>query len=192
MRTFLIYLPENFCLPDYLLAINGSISGFTTLSTGEVCLIINPYELIRNTILTNYLPSFDIKQISNKDEEISTEKRFVIYGDNNFEYIKKDIEEEYKNIIFFNNIYSVYDYIQKNETDIFICKFNNEETDKELIKLIKYIKNDENVSKIQIVIFSDLTIIEVLNILEDIKPDLYIKINDYNKKTFLEKIKDKL
>ena len=24
------YLPENFCLPDYLLAINGSISGFTT------------------------------------------------------------------------------------------------------------------------------------------------------------------
>lgn len=169
-----------------------NISGFTTLSTGEVCLIINPYELIRNTILTNYLPSFDIKQISNKDEEISTEKRFVIYGDNNFEYIKKDIEEEYKNIIFFNNIYSVYDYIQKNETDIFICKFNNEETDKELIKLIKYIKNDENVSKIQIVIFSDLTIIEVLNILEDIKPDLYIKINDYNKKTFLEKIKDKL
>ncbi|MCD7740476.1 MAG: ATP-binding protein, partial [Candidatus Gastranaerophilales bacterium] len=31
-----------------------NISGFTTLSTGEVCLIINPYELIRNTISNTY------------------------------------------------------------------------------------------------------------------------------------------
>ncbi len=169
-----------------------NISGFTTLSTGEICLIVNPYELIRNTILTNYLSSFDIKQIG-KDNEVNLyEKRLVIYGDNSFEFIKKDIEEEYKNVITFNNIYSVHDYIQKNEIDIFICKFNNEEKDKELIKLIKYIKNDENLSKIKIVIFSDLTIIEILNVLEGIKPDLYIKINDYNKKIFIEKIHDKL
>jgi two-component system chemotaxis sensor kinase CheA len=34
-----------------------NISGFTTLSTGEICLIINPYELLRNTIVDKYLPA---------------------------------------------------------------------------------------------------------------------------------------
>ena len=30
-----------------------NINGFTTLSTGEICLIINPYELMQNTVLNN-------------------------------------------------------------------------------------------------------------------------------------------
>ena len=32
-----------------------NISGFTTLSTGEMCLIINPFELLRNADSTVYL-----------------------------------------------------------------------------------------------------------------------------------------
>ena len=42
-----------------------NISGLTTLPTGEICLIINPYELIRNTISNNYLSHVEIKQLPN-------------------------------------------------------------------------------------------------------------------------------
>ena len=41
-----------------------NISGFTTLSTGEICLIINPFELIRNTVYNIYVPDNVIKQLT--------------------------------------------------------------------------------------------------------------------------------
>ncbi len=47
-----------------------NISGFTTLSTGEICLIINPYELIRNTVTGIHISSSVIKPIS-VDEELN-------------------------------------------------------------------------------------------------------------------------
>ncbi len=40
-----------------------NISGFTTLSTGEICLLINPYELIRNAIIDVMLPPLPPKQL---------------------------------------------------------------------------------------------------------------------------------
>ena len=43
-----------------------NISCFTTLSTGEICLIINPYELIRNTMTNN----FNLKQNTVKHLEL--------------------------------------------------------------------------------------------------------------------------
>lgn len=45
-----------------------NISGFTTLSTGEICLIINPFELIRNTVLNIYIPDSVVKQLAVKNE----------------------------------------------------------------------------------------------------------------------------
>lgn len=40
-----------------------NISGFTTLSTGEICLILNPYELMRNTIINNHIPMITTQQL---------------------------------------------------------------------------------------------------------------------------------
>ncbi len=45
-----------------------NISGFTTLSTGEICLIINPFELIRNTVSSLHISSSAIKQLSTEEE----------------------------------------------------------------------------------------------------------------------------
>ena len=47
-----------------------NISGFTTLSTGEICLIINPFELIRNTVHNIYVPDNVIKKLAS-DVEIN-------------------------------------------------------------------------------------------------------------------------
>ncbi len=49
-----------------------NISGFTTLSTGEICLIINPFELIRNTVLNIYVPDNVIRQLTTQNEQKQT------------------------------------------------------------------------------------------------------------------------
>ena len=168
-----------------------NISGFTTLSTGEICLIINPYELIKNTILDKNNQFFNIKKLeSGYDEDKYRNKKILIYTDKNISYIKEDLSEEFDNIKSFDNIYLLYDYVQKNEVDVLICRLNTE--DSELLKFLQYIKNDENLSKVMIIIFSDLTSLEVLTILKHFKPDIYIKTTEYEKEAFIKKLKLKL
>lgn len=168
-----------------------NISGVTTLSTGETCLIINPYELMRNTILNNYLPEYDVKNllpdnIANTD----TNKTVIVFDENELEFLANDLSSEFNSPVVFNNIYSVYDFIQKNRADAFICKLNNENS--ELLRLLKYIKSDEILASIKIIILSDLTEYDVINTLENYKPDLYIKLSDYNKDLFINSLKQKL
>ena len=44
-----------------------NISGFTTLSTGEICFLINPFELIRNTVYNIHVTDNVIKQLTIKN-----------------------------------------------------------------------------------------------------------------------------
>lgn len=152
-----------------------NISGFTTLSTGELCLIINPYELIYNTVIRNYIPSIDFKYLTEVNESVSN-KKIVIYEDEK-EFIKKDLAEEFSNIVVFNNLYSVYDYIKRNETDLLICKLDKE--DKDIQKLLYYIKSDENLSLIKVIIvLSDTSIINTETIRNNYKNDLCVKYSE--------------
>ena len=165
-----------------------NISGFTTLATGEICLIINPYELIRNTVMNRNSSFLNFKQMEKDyDDMINKNKKILIYNEGNINYIKTDLAEKFENIIDFDNIYMLYDYVQKNEADVLICKLN--EDNKDLLKFLQYIKNDENLNKIKIVIISDLTSLDVLKILKHFKPDIYVKTSDYDKEIFIEKIK---
>ncbi len=168
-----------------------NISGFTTLSTGEMCLIINPYELIRNTVMDTSMSSFCLEQIEQKyKEEKHKNKKILFHNCGNIDYIVNDVTREFDNIVSFDNLYSVYDYIQNNDVDVFICKLDNGNND--LLKLLQYIKNDENFSQIKIVIISDLTSLEILTMVNHFKPDLYVKTTDYEKQTFVEALKNEL
>lgn len=44
-----------------------NISGFTTLATGEICLIINPYELFLNTVSGKFISKTEIKQLTDEN-----------------------------------------------------------------------------------------------------------------------------
>ena len=119
-----------------------NISGFTTLSTGEICLIINPFELIRNTFDNNMTSLFDMKQA---EIEEKSKKRKILILDDNSEFMKKiqeDVCSRFQLVNIFDSINSVYDHVLKNEVDILICKINH--FDDEVIRLIKYLKTDEN------------------------------------------------
>ncbi len=46
-----------------------NISGFTTLSNGEICLILNPYELIKNNLSDDYIDDVVTKLVSTEIKE---------------------------------------------------------------------------------------------------------------------------
>lgn len=159
-----------------------NISGFTTLSTGELCLIINPYELIRNTTVNNSIPAINtLQKIENKNNN----KRILILRDG-IEFVKEDISDYFKNIYVEDNISSLYEKMKKEIPDILICRMikGNEE----LLEFLRHIKNDENLNVMKIVIISELSIFELVDFLKDFKPDLYIKQAEYNKEDFIKSL----
>ena len=166
-----------------------NISGFTTLSTGEICLIINPLELVRNTVIDNYNSLFEIKNISIEDKKLNLKNKKVIIlndGNNNLNFIKNDLSDFFDYLVEFNNINSSYDYIQKNETDIIICCITN--ISEEILRFIRYLRSDENYYGIKLIIFSNITEYELKETLRECKYNLYYKIPDYNKEDFINKL----
>lgn len=166
-----------------------NISGFTTLSTGEICLIINPYELIRNTVSYDAASLLEMKHVLIEEKKENSKNKRIIILDDDSEFVKtlkEDIAEFFVNVTTFNNVNSVYDYVIKNETDILICKVNDSEDD--VIRLIKYLKTDENFNNIQLVIFSEIPEYELIRREKDISCSLYQRLTDYNKEQFTEEL----
>ena len=165
-----------------------NISGFTTLSTGEVCLIINPYELIRNTLMYRHNSLIGLKSAEDEiDESLYKDKKILIYNDGDINFVQNDLSSDFENVEIFDNIYVLYDYVQKNDADVLICKLDSENND--LLKFLQYLKNEEGLNKIKIVLLSDLTSLDVLKTLKHFKPDIFIKLNEYVKEMFINKLK---
>ena len=167
-----------------------NISGFTTLSTGEICLIINPYELIRNTLLINSQLLIEAKQSFLESNKLfnDTDKRIIILDDESefIQTIKNDVEQTFVRAITFNNVNLVYDYVLKNQTEVLICKLNGMQDD--VIRLIKYLRTDENFNGIKLVIFSEIPEYELVRYEKDITYSLYQRLNEYNKEEFVKEL----
>lgn len=166
-----------------------NISGFTTLSTGEICLIINPYELIRNTVINdNYVFSTaNTTYVEDKEEQAKKQKVVILNTENSkLNSIKDDLQETFDSVNEFNNVNSIYDYIIKNEVNVLICEVNDKSDD--VIRLIKYLKSDENYGNIKLVIFSDLTEYEMSQEIKDYSYNLFEKYSQYKKAEFVSKM----
>lgn len=166
-----------------------NISGFTTLPTGEICLIINPYELIRNTILTNTSSLLESKQALLEDSNFNKKSKKIIILDDESEFmqhIKNDVSLVFNNTSTFNNVNSVYDYVLKNNADVLICKLNDFQDD--VIRLIKYLRTDENFNSIKLIIFSEIPEYEVVRYENDLTYSIYQRLNEYEKESFIQEI----
>ena len=166
-----------------------NISGFTTLSTGEICLIINPYELIRNTLSVENAALLETRSALLEEQQENAKKKRIIMldeGSDFFDCIKKDIIESFSEVTVFDNVNSVYDYVIKNETDILICKINSFEDD--VIRLLKYLKTDENFNNIKLVILSDIPEYEIIRYEKDISYSIYQRLTEYQKEAFIQDV----
>lgn len=160
-----------------------NISGFTTLSTGEICLIINPFELIRNTVDSSAKLLFEQKNVLL--EENSKNKQIVILDDNSafFKQVQEDLKEKFNNVSVFDSVNFVYDYVLKNEIDVLVCKINS--MDDEVIRLAKYLRTDENFNNIKLVVVSDIPEYEIIRSEKDFTYSFYQKVSEYDKEQFL-------
>lgn len=160
-----------------------NISGFTTLSTGEICLIINPFELIRNTVDSSAKLLFEQKNVLL--EENSKNKQIVILDDNSafFKQVQEDLKEKFNNVFVFDSANFVYDYVLKNEIDVLVCKINS--MDDEVIRLAKYLRTDENFNNIKLVVVSDIPEYEIIRSEKDFTYSFYQKVSEYDKEQFL-------
>ncbi|MBQ3642221.1 chemotaxis protein CheA [bacterium] len=165
-----------------------NISGFTALPTGEVCLIINPYELVRNTALGQILSLSQIKklQIENKKAMLENKKIVLFNNDERLNIISEDLKSADLQIPEFNNSNSVIDFISHNHTDTIICSVcqDNYET----LDLIKYIKNDENYINIKWLIFAELSDFELSQILQEYNYEKLIRFSKYKKGSIIEEL----
>ena len=165
-----------------------NISGFTTLSTGEICLIINPYELIRNTVIEETISLLSLKNTALEDKlnELKNKKMVVFDKNNRFDFILNDFRSMCNTINVFNNINSIYDYVLKNEIDFIICNIDSDSDD--VVRLIKYIKSDESFMNIKWIIFSDLSEYEVSEKIKEYKYSLYLRFANYQKDEFIKQL----
>ena len=157
-----------------------NISGYTTLSTGEICLIINPVELLKNTAQNNNTKNIELKNILIADkQDIYKDKKFVLLDDDSgrFEIIEKDLKSIEVDLSIFNSVNSIYDYLCKNNADYLICKIDS--SDDEVIRLIKYMKSDENLNDIKIIVFSDIPEYDLKQNLTDININLCQSFSRY-------------
>ena len=163
-----------------------NISGFTTLSTGEICLIINPYELIRNTVYESTTHLFELKKFALSDS--SFDRKIIILDDDSefMNSLSKYISNQFKQALTFNNVNSVYDYVLKNKTDVLICKINDK--DDEVIRLAKYLRTDENLSNIKLVVLSEIPEYEIIRDEKDFGYTYYQKITEYSQENFVNTI----
>ena len=163
-----------------------NISGFTTLSTGEICLIINPFELIRNTADAHTTSLLDAKY-STLEEKTQKRKIIILKDESEFmNSLSNDIVDKFQFVNVFNSVNAVYDYILKNETDILICKIDD--MDDEVIRLIRYLKTDENFNAIKLIILSDIPEYEIIRSEKDFSYSLFCKTIEYRKDKFIEDI----
>ena len=100
--------------------------------------------------------------------------------------LSNDIVDKFQFVNVFNSVNAVYDYILKNETDILICKIDD--IDDEVIRLIRYLKTDENFNTIKLIIFSDIPEYEIIRSEKDFSYSLFCKPNEYQKEKFIEDI----
>ena len=73
-----------------------------------------------------------------------------------------------------------------NKTDILICKINDK--DDEVIRLAKYLRTDENLSNIKLVVLSEIPEYEIIRDEKDFGYTYYQKITEYSQESFVNVI----
>ena len=168
-----------------------NISGFTTLSTGEICLIINPYELIRNTVMSNYISVQNFKSIELLvDNYYGKDKRIVVLENekDSLFHIEQELQNSFSKIEILNNINAVYEYFDKNTVDVLVVRIESEEDSS--LNLVKYVKSDENLYKMFVIVVSTLDKTVLSTLLRGYFVDEIINPTTYDSDKLIKQIKD--
>lgn len=169
-----------------------NISGITTLASGDVCLIINPTELLKNTMnkldqITAQSTSLIEQKFKKKDNNKS---QIMIVDDSRttLSLLERILLNEGYIVKAYSNPISALEKLKYDSFDLII-------SDVEMPSLngrefVRQVKNDEMLSTIPIIIVSTLEIKKIKEEFKDFNIGAYIHKPDFNRNDFLKTITD--
>lgn len=167
-----------------------NIGGITTLASGDLCLIINVSELLKNSLPNNErLSSLENKLLTKKQNSFNPNNYKILIVDDSkitLTLLDKIVSKAgYKVVSCLDSITALeklkHDSFDLIISDIAMPMMNGYE-------LIKHVKNDEMLSSIPIIVISTIPTQQIKEHFKDVNIDTYIYKINFEKNDFLNQI----
>ncbi len=187
-------LNKKLSLPIYKLK---NIGGITALPSGDICLVLNMNEVVRNSLsqvgTLNYLEELHNKAVGNIEDTFNPKEKSIYVYDSTgklLDYVKKCLKYFGYKVHVFTDKDSIISSIMKSKPNLLISNFEADSVQEK--DLFYTLKGDEILSDIQIVLISSISQNHISKILPDINIPFVVEKTDYNEEEFLNNIENLL
>ncbi len=185
-------LNKKLSLPIYKLK---NIGGITALPSGDICLVLNMNEVVRNSLsqtgTLNYLEEIRTKAIGMIEDTFNPrEKSIYVYDSTSklLDYVKKCLKYFGYHINTFSDKEYIISSIVKSKPDLLISNFELDSVQEK--DLLYKLKSDEALADIKIILISSASQNQISKILPDINIPVVIEKSDYNEDVFINSVEN--
>lgn len=169
-----------------------NIAGITTLASGDLCLILNVSEILRSAVSINdSMPILNENYISTSANIIDPSKFKILLIDDSkttLALLEKILLNAGYKVSAYSDPQKAMMKIKHENVNLIISDIEMPELNGK--ELISYVKNDEMLSSIPIIIISTIPVVKMKNEFKDLNINDFINKLNFNKQTFLNKIAD--
>lgn len=167
-----------------------NIGGITTLASGDLCLIINISELLKNSLPNvDKLSVIENKLLTKKKNAFDPKKHKILIIDDSkitLTLLDKIVSKAGYQVVSYQDPVSALEKLKLDSLDLIISdiempKMNGYE-------LVKHVKNNEALNKIPIIIISTMQTPQIKDLFKDLKINNYINKLKFEKNDLLNKI----
>ncbi len=183
-------LNKKLSLPIYKLK---NIGGITALPSGDICLVLNMNEVVRNTLAsgghTTYLEQLHNLAIGRVEDDFNPREKLISIFDSTgkmIDYLHKCLKYFGYNVNVYTDKDTILSAISKVKPNLIISNF--EENAQQERDLLYKIKGDENLSDIKLMLISTCSENQISKIMPDITTPVVVEKTDYREEEFLNNV----
>lgn len=187
-------LNKKLSLPVYKLK---NIGGITALPSGDICLVLNMNEVVRNSLAQvgtlNYLEELHNRAIGKIEDTFNPKEKSIYVYDSTgklLDYVKKCLKYFGYKVHVFTDKDSVISSIMKSKPNLLISNFEIDSVQEK--DLFYKLKSDEMTSDIKLVLISSISQNQISKILPDINVPFVVEKSDYSEEDFLNNVEQLL
>lgn len=169
-----------------------NIGGITTLASGDLCLIINVSELLKNSLPnTDRLISIENKLITKKQNSFNPGSYKLLIVDDSkitLTLLNKIVSKAGYQVVSYQDPIIALEKLKHDSFDLIISDI--EMPTMNGYELIKHVKNNEMLSSIPVMVISTISSQEMKEHFKDLNINTYINKLSFEKNDFLKKIED--
>lgn len=166
-----------------------NISGITTLASGDICLILNTTELVKNTLKRIEKNQGNLVQLDTRiNKKLKQEYQIMIVDDSKttLSLLEKILLHQGYTVKAFSNPISAFERLRYDSFDLIISDIEMPSLNGK--EFVKQVKNDESLSTIPIIIISTLETRKMKEEFKDFNISAYIHKPEFNEFEFTTNI----